>query len=949
MPKEENVQPESQEQFKNMNSEQFKSEITKIIYEMKSRIEQGDYSGALSYKAKIWALNEAWNQKSNDVWKEVEKEFPQPGRIIEENGQGNVVVENEVSEGISQNNVVENNVVGNQNNEAGTNVVENTIAGSVITGNVITGNTVENNNQQSEQSKDPYYWLKQDQEKRKRVKQIQQQNYADRKSFYLNLFSPYNKKEYYFSQIEFEKRLVQEFREKGEEICNNNQDDNGNEQVDCDDAQCGGQICGQGTQTIGGENGTLEMPVDFYCISGLCQAREEIIEIKTIVCGNHMCEGNETIENCAEDCSLCPVYDAIECAGKVIFKGIDEKNCSLEPVCIAETESCQTDADCFQSLCGISTCVKINPEDASGECKVTGLEECQEAECSEGTTKVMKCESAGSAGSVITINSEICEQGIWKKTELECPSGQITLPGQEEIEEEVIIKDVVGNECSIKEDCGGESDVCSNGKCVTIPQAIQIIEEPRGEGTEEEIETQEGGGESSEQGTESGAQQEAPPETEEQPEQSSEAESEQSSEPTITGEIIKTLKAVTGFIISGFQVEESSGETGGEQPPEQETAPGIPGEPDGELSDRPEPGPGEPGQQPDNYEQGPREDNYEEEGEDRGDEERGRNEQENRQRCEKECARPCIEKCIREACGEAMDCDINEESKKCESQCPADSTCIDKCMQGGDWWKEYQTQEQFKEEKGVFQAGGGCRQQQGRTESFIWFGGWGDPFEEIQQLKMKYYSGGEADWCKYEIENLIKQREEFEKGFNQEFAVWFFEKYLPNAAEEWEQAVSGIFELYWANVDNQMQLARVMQCLEKNNINDIMSVSPINIVYETEYGKLEYWEEIKEVSAPGMDGKVTIVSPYMKVWVFPSKEFIKYQMKTAMENHEIPGPSEEKTERKNQEGLTEEEKQKIREDKGSMDRIREISDRYGGSLDLVVQFKDTVVCVILPA
>ena len=89
-----------------------------------------------------------------------------------------------------------------------------------------------------------------------------------------------------------------------------------------------------------------------------------------------------------------------------------------------------------------------------------------------------------------------------------------------------------------------------------------------------------------------------------------------------------------------------------------------------------------------------------------------------------------------------------------------------------------------------------------------------------------------------------------------------------------------------------------------------------------------------------MGGKVTIVSPYMKVWVFPSKEFIKYEMRKAMENHEIPGPAEEKTERKNQEGLTEEEKQKIRENKGEMERIREISEKYGGSLDLVVQFKD---------
>ncbi len=91
-------------------------------------------------------------------------------------------------------------------------------------------------------------------------------------------------------------------------------------------------------------------------------------------------------------------------------------------------------------------------------------------------------------------------------------------------------------------------------------------------------------------------------------------------------------------------------------------------------------------------------------------------------------------------------------------------------MKGGeDWGKEFQKQpEQMQQEKGVFQAGGGCRTSQGETQGYIWFGGWGDPFEKIQPLKNKYYSGGNADWCKFELENLIRQREEFEKGFNAE-------------------------------------------------------------------------------------------------------------------------------------------------------------------------------------
>jgi len=51
----------------------------------------------------------------------------------------------------------------------------------------------------------------------------------------------------------------------------------------------------------------------------------------------------------------------------------------------------------------------------------------------------------------------------------------------------------------------------------------------------------------------------------------------------------------------------------------------------------------------------------------------------------------------------------------------------------------------------VFNVGGSCRTVQGKTEAFIWFGGWGDPFDDIERLKHKYYSGGEADWCNESI------------------------------------------------------------------------------------------------------------------------------------------------------------------------------------------------------
>ncbi|MBU1129355.1 MAG: hypothetical protein KJ949_01865, partial [Nanoarchaeota archaeon] len=436
-----------------------------------------------------------------------------------------------------------------------------------------------------------------------------------------------------------------------------------------------------------------------------------------------------------------------------------------------------------------------------------------------------------------------------------------------------------------------------------------------------------------------------------------ESQEEQTPEPEITGNVIfgffQTLinrfrmpeMAITGHAVDEGvdDVVDDGGYSGGDEPGP-DSGPGP--EPDNDCADKYKACGGS--CPPCDYDQGTGDGNFNDgnfndnskEFEERDNQEKQNNEKENRERCKQECARPCVDKCIREACGEQMDCNIDKESKNCESGCSADDNCISKCMEGGDWWKEFENEDMNKQEKGVFQVGGGCRTEQGRTEGYVWFGGWGEPFEQVEPLKQKYYEGGQGDWCEYEIENLIKQRQEFEKGFNQEFAVWFFEKYLPNSAENWEQSVSGIFELYWSNVDNQMMLANTMKCLEKNDLTELMNVNLINIEYETDYGKLKYWEEIKEVKMPGMDEKVVIVSPYMSVWVFPPKEFVIYEMKTAMENHEFLGSPEEKMERKNQGGLTEEQKQEVRNDEKAMERIRWATETYGGSLDFVVQFKD---------
>ncbi len=875
----------SPKSFENMGPAEFQGELRKITEEMKQFCNNRDFNSIMSTKSKVWALNEAWNQKSNNVWNQVDEMF------------------NSQTESMTQ--------------------------------------------QQRQEFDQNYGWIKQEQQKKQKAKELSKTNYDDRKRFYLDLFSGYAKKEYYFTQTEFEKRLVEVFREKGKETCDNNIDDNNNSAVDCDDDQCGGKICGKGTKSMAGENGTIETEVDLYCIEKQCKAKEEIMEI---------------ILNVSAVCRELP---AIECpaGSRVFFSRYDnESNCPIETSCLKETETCEVNEDCKQPACGMAECVE-------NACKVIELTECKELECADGDEKI--CEQDGRI-------VEICTGGFWEKIG-EC--GQAP-----EIREEI----VTGSECLSANDCGADN-ICNNGVCQVLPQVI-IVEpvEAQEESEAAEAETGETGEpqeesapEIQEEPSQAESQQEGLTleETSSSPEQPAESSGETgtgqeqpapeqtSSEPGITGGAIfnffRTLFSkmrASGAAITGFQTEETASPSPETASPAETPAPEISGESeievpeaemvettvdgDGEIISRR----GEPIEREGEFAstEGGRIENrgpeiFEQEG---GESERRkegvkedgeRRAEENKERCKKECARPCIEKCIRETCGEELECALDEMQKNCEGSCEAEENCIEKCLQGGDWWKEFEVKDEHKEEKGVFQAGGNCRVSQGKTEGFIWFGGWGEPFEQIQPLKNKYYSGGQADWCKYDFENLKKQRQEFESGFNQGFVTWFFEKYLINSAENWEESVSGIYELYWKDVDNAREMAYRMGCL---GIGELPPANLINIKYETEFGKIEFWEEIRTAKLPGMDREASIISPYMKVWVFPTKEFLIYEMKKSMANHEFPGSGEDKMDRKNEEGPTAEEKEIIKQDEKFMKQIQTISGKYGGSLDAVVRFVD---------
>ncbi len=952
----------SPEKFAAMGNDEFKSEIAGLLDDYKKAAVEGDFKKMMKLKQMFWVLNDAWNKKSNDVWKEVDAKF------------------------VSK---------------------QQTLQGKEL-----------------EEYYRNYGWIKEEQEKRRLVKELINKNYNERKDFYLKLFEGYEKKEYYYEQIQFEKRLVEKFKEFGKEICNNNADDNNNGQVDCGDSQCGGKFCGETEIEVALGNETIREKRKMYCILGTCQAKEEeMIRMKESICGNHICEENETLESCSEDCSACPKHPPIECGGNVIFKGKDEKGCPLEPVCINETRTCEKNDDCVQPLCGIAECIR-------GVCQTTDLTECREPECSDGDEKIINCKSGEK---LVTAK---CIDGLWKNLPIihkECeiieeenitspePITNLTQPIETPIPIEqqptpvpepiTTPEPIAGNECTLKEDCGGENDVCSNGKCVTLPEVIEPLPEP----TPELVPAP--------QPQPINEPEPAPelepipePIQEQQPEPAPAPEPQPSPEPQpepapITGEfILNFFKAMTGNVIGaiiGLATEEPQQATEPAPAPEPTPAPEPAPTPEPIKETQPEPMPQpepitspeprpepitspEPQPQPappqecpnageppktqrncwyqtnydergcvsgynvrckewgDEKESDDREREQEREEQERREQEQERRKQECSERCNREChdrlIAPCTNDCVHKSgCLDEGNCDsmINECEAKCKSEKEIGgcvNECNEKCLKGEETWEEPK-QEENKEEKGVFTAGGVCRKSQQKNEGFVYFNGWGEPFDRIQPLKQRYYSGGGADWCKWNLENLKKQRKEIEKSLNQDFAAWFFEEYLANTAEDWEQHISGIFEMYWRVVDNQRETGRMMECLGISELPE-SEYNILNFSYDTQYGSVEYWEEIKTAKIPEIKKEVKIISPYMKIWVFPPKEFIEYEMKKAMQNHEFPGPPEEKAKREREEGPTGEEREMIKQDKEFMNKIRKFTEKYGGNVDVNVQFKD---------
>ncbi len=629
----------------------------------------------------------------------------------------------------------------------------------------------------TEKSNDVWHQVKSESDPKKAESDLREKAFGDKKQFYSGLFEGYTLKSSYIEQQEYEKNLVQEFNEGGEEICNNRIDDNSNEKVDCLDELCSGKVCGVITINSTIENKTTQETKELYCIAQTCKMKkDEKNEENVSVCGNKICEDGET-ETCSEDCKSCPTYPPLECFGKVIFKGTDANGCPLEPLCIQEKNSCTISSECATPLCGVSECIE-------GECKITNLEQCREQQCIEGEEKTQNCDS----GEKIII--EKCLNSVWKRTGAICnvPVGGPTQS----------ISETRDNSCQLKIDCK-EGHVCSGGKCILVPINSKKVISPEA---------------TSIKGT------------------------------SFTGDAISiTSTGITGLI----------------EPSEEEPIDYI-----------------------------------------------------------RQIESESNEKKQGAFTGVARDENLEEFPEQTQTATASTETLS-------------------REEKTVFSVKGTCKTTNQETTSLLTFTGLGETFSTASTLQERYEEKG-SEWCKWKLENLLKERKELENSFNEEYARWFFEEYLPNSAEDWEGKKQAIVKIHLKNIENQIETAKMMECA---GIKELSEYSLINIKYEAAFGSLEYNEKVDDVRFEGMTRDVKIISPSLKLVIIPSKEFIKEELKKEMNNYDFPGSIESKSQRKRTGGLTSEELQIIRDNPELLAKIKTLAEGYqDGYLNVQISITD---------
>jgi hypothetical protein len=224
---------------------------------------------------------------------------------------------------------------------------------------------------------------------------------------------------------------------------------------------------------------------------------------------------------------------------------------------------------------------------------------------------------------------------------------------------------------------------------------------------------------------------------------------------------------------------------------------------------------------------------------------------------------------------------------------------------------------------------GFCTETKDQKNSEMVFEGIGETLTPLNSLKQNYNEKNIA-YCDWMLEQALLERKAIEQGFTLEFIEEFFETHIANNAEDLTIAKQELINLFNKIVKNQEAIAEMMAC---SGIAEHSEYNTIKIDYENEnLGILKYEEEVKNIRMEGSLRKTKIISPIMKVSIFPTTEFIRENLATALTNHEFIGSSESIAQRTLGSGFTQEERQALENNQELVSKIQTLANSQGDNL-----------------
>ena len=270
-----------------------------------------------------------------------------------------------------------------------------------------------------------------------------------------------------------------------------------------------------------------------------------------------------------------------------------------------------------------------------------------------------------------------------------------------------------------------------------------------------------------------------------------------------------------------------------------------------------------------------------------------------------------------------------ESDKQCSACNIGDQCAPPRCEPGGGGIERFVCVqgEPREEDAAGFEMGAGCGfKQSGEPDAWVWFGGFGDKFEKLEQYKRASQSN--TDWCERELSSALKERKEIEKSFKSDFLNNFMKDFVAENPEDFEIYGRSFGAVYGSIVENNRKIAENLQCLHKTEWPD---AEPINTKIETSYGKIEIFEKFVETNQFGE--RMNVLSPYMKMWMFPPKEVFKKFFFEDIRKGKL-GPDEDKG------GPSPAEVAEMKQNKEVMATIQSISNRFGGEANIVFSVRE---------